>query len=775
MKTIKAVILVTCLLTFSSFREILSATEPSNKGLQNMSGHAGKTVTPFAFDYSRLKLIDEIIPATDGGSHEMRQSPNQNASEIQDILGQKCLVLKPSSDVSYVAYKIGAGKGLKAKAAYVLVVDYPEDKSRTIFVKNSGCETGSGFSTGQAVGDSVIGKYVNNNPESLKYPLANEYRRWNQFFYLHDRFADFVVDRNATERKVTPDKGFWVFISQFDINNDPMSAGAAISRIALYEVENPSEYNVVINYPPSDLPRRHIFNREEMADGVAAVPHGEDKPMNRGVDNPNDWFEFKMKNLRFLGMNTFSKDLLEFGHNQGWDPGDNGGWVQSPTPQRWHEILNTIATRYKDLYVLPYYEYGGSTGRNSVGHKKTVMPLKNTKKMFTHIEWLEKNAHIDILDPDALADAKKMLDSTIVRYKESINFVGAWFRPRPSQMPISFSDAALAKYAQETDTTVTRQQLAADRTKLDTYYKWWFVKRQAFLAALAKHLRDQGVNNQAILLFTTDSSEPGISLPGNVVATDDVEAWTAAFSSLSKKRTPISFEKVVTENLYGKEMSRPIGSTWGEWEWHHACPGAAPDTFKDKSGTIVSYSFNRLYTVAVPETLESFRSPDGLAIVRHYTLNENMMHDAANKETMGYFVADVDRAGPYCMMAEARAMANGDPRFIGYLNANSMARGFPEYVRAFNAAFLSLPALPSRVLPDASSDPEVVIRVIPAGRYGYYIAIVNTGLESKKDVVIRIPQLRTFVDTVSGTGVKTAGNNLILSMYPGQLRTFRGN
>ncbi|HCE46670.1 MAG TPA: hypothetical protein DET40_24240 [Lentisphaeria bacterium] len=735
---------------------------------------SGNAQEPQAFDYSKLKLVDEIVMATDNGAHEMRQFPDDNASALEDILGQKCRVLKMGDSSRYMVFKIGAGKGLKAGSAYVLAIDYPEDKSRSMFIQNRGCETGSGFATGQEVGDCVVGKYVNNNPESLKYPLSNAYRRWSQFFYLHQRFPNFGTERHGdTARSMTPDQGFWVFIAQVDMNNAPLSAGAAVAKIALYEVEDPEAYNVKINYPPEGLPRRHIFGREEMADGVVSVPHGQDKPLARGMDNPNDWFEMKMKNLRFLGMNTFSKDLLEFGHNQGWDAGDDS-WVAASTPQRWREMVETLSAKYKDLYVLPYYEYGGATGKGEVGYRKSVKPLANKKGMFSHIEWIEKNAHIDITDPDALADAKKMLDKTIICYKDKVKFVGAWLRNRPSQMPVSFSDMALAKYADETKIKVTREEFSADKAKLDAYYKWWFEKRHAFIAELAKHLRANGVGEDAIVLLTTDTSEPGRSLPGNVIVTDDVELWKTAMAKYKKKCTPVSYEQVVKDNLYGKEILTPIGGTWGEWEWQHSTPGADPANFKAKDGTMVSYSFNRLYTVAVPEALDSYRSGDGLAIIRHYTLNENMMTDKNDKEIMGYFCSDLDRAGPYCMLAEARAVANGDPRYIGYLNGNTMARGFPQYVRAFNAAFLALPALPSKVVENAASDPEVVVREIPAGKDGSYLAVVNTGFNPKKDVVINIPKCTKLVDSVTGAELKMADGKLTVSMYPGELRAMCG-
>ncbi len=733
---------------------------------------ASQPKTIVDFDFSKMKLVDEIDCAADNGAHEYRQFPESNATDVQDILGRKCRVLKFGDASTLMAYKIGTGKGLKPKAAYVLAIDYPEDKPRSMFIQNRGCETGSGFATGQASGDAIVAKYINSNPESLKYPLANEYRKWTQFFYLHERFPAFGTERHGdTMRSMTPDQGFWVIISQTDLNNDPLSAGAAVAKIALYEVENPEAYDVKINYPPANLPRRHLFGREEMADGVVSVPHGQDKPQARGLDNPNDWFEMKMKNLKFLGMNTFSKDLLEFGHNQGWDAGDNS-WVQSSTPQRWSQMIETLSTKYKDLYVLPYYEYGGATGKDQVGYRNIVKPLSNKKGMFSHIEWIEKNAHIDIADPDALADAKKMLDATIVRYKDKVKFVGAWFRTRPSQIPVSFSDMALAKFAEDTKAKMTREDLSADKVKLESYYKWWFGKRHAFIAELAKYLREKGVGEDAIVLLTTDTNEPGYELPGNVLVTDDVAQWKSVIEKFPKKRAPISYEEVVKGNLYGKEILKPIGGTWGEWEWQHSCPRGNPADFKKKDGTVVSYSFNRLYTVSVPEAFDAFRCGEGLALMRHYSLNENMMYDSKDKEIMGYFCSDVDHAGPYCMMAEARAVAFGDPRYIGYLNGNTMARGFPQYVRAFNQAFLSLPALPSRIIANSASDPEVVVREIPTEKDGTYLAVVNTGFGQKKDVVLNIPKCTKLLDAATGGEVQLKDGKLVLSMYPGQLRSF---
>ena len=149
--------------------------------------------------------------------------------------------------------------------------------------------------------------------------------------------------------------------------------------------------------------------------------------------------------------------------------------------------------------------------------------------------------------------------------------------------------------------------------------------------------------------------------------------------------------------------------------------------------------------------------------------------DSDGEAPLGYFVSDVERAGPYCMAAEARAMANGDPRFFAYLTGNSFNRGFPEYVRDFNAAFLALPALPSVRIADAADDAEVVVRAIETEEHGVYLAVVNTGFGAKTDVGITLPKAGRVVDAATGAALDGAVRDgvLRLSMRPCQLRALR--
>jgi len=719
--------------------------------------------------FGKLPLVDEVNCGETKDAHPFAEDP-KGISKIQTILGTPARVLPREGVTKYFAYLIGKGKGLKAGGAYVLSVEFPEDSPRSMFILNRGCEAARGIYTGATLGD-VLYTYTQNNVESLKIPLSQSYRTWKMFFFLHERFPGIKSARGGGQGSSTPKDGFWVIIAQPHEANVPLSAGAAVSRIRLFEVPDTSKFDAKYNLPPEGLPKRHLFWREEMSDGVVLSTDA----AKRAVTNPIDWFEYKARLMQFLGMNTFCKDLLEFGSNQAWDSAPYGGndwYYASRAPYRWRDIL-TMVEKYK-FDVLPYYEYSGSKGNKGLGFKKRARPLNDTNEKldYTHITWTEK-ANADVTDPDALADAKKLLDATIVRNKDKVKFVGAWFRTRPSNLPISFSDRCLGLFAKEANNGkgVTRAQLKANKALLEKYYGWWFPKRREFLTALRDHLRSK-VNPDAVVLLTPHSEEPGPGF-GRVVVTDNVAKWKKLLVGPDHKSagTPLSYEQVVKSEKYLKVLLAGRG-TWGKWEWQHSLPKPDPQRYKDTAGVAITYPFNRAYTVSSAKAFDAFRVPAGLAIIRHYPLNESIMdRDKAHKiNILGYFVSDMERAGPFCMLGEARAMAYGDPRFIGYMSSSNFNRGFPEYVRNFNTAFLSLPASPSEVLKDAASDPNVVVRAIKTKEHGTYLGIVNVSLGDVENVEITLPAEGAVTDAATGKPLQAPDGKLRLSLYPCQLR-----
>jgi len=722
--------------------------------------------------FGRLRVVDEVDCAAKDPGHQFRESP-AGVSRVETILGRPCRVLPPvKNQASYLAYRLGKWKLLKPGAAYVLAIDYPEDQPRSILVMNGGNETSRGFHTGTTLGDALHPKYVNNHPESLRVPLSDRYETWTLLFNLHDRFPDLAFLRGAKERKLTAEDGFDVAIAQFSSINDPTSRGVAVSRIRLLEVPDQTALVQPLRLPPAPLPRRSVFWREEMADGMIDG----DKETERGVNERLDWYRFKANQMRFLGINTYSKDLLEFGACQHWDSSPHGGnqWVHFAYRAKdlWPKIVELMGSA--GFGILPYYEYAGSKGDRGLGYQRRCKPLTRDDA-YTHISWVE-SANADLTDPDTYADFQKMLDLTVVRLRDKASFKGIWLRPR-WQLPMSFSDAARERFAREANggKAVSRAELIADKKLLDRYESWWFDKRHAFLVAIRDYLREHGIADASVL-YTAEGGEPGVSFPTweKRLVTDDPEAWKpilAAPEHILNNRpiTPIPVERVVKEDLY-LEALQAAPLNWGNWEVHHANPPADPQRYRDTLGVLLTHCFNRAYTAASPKTFDAFRGPTGLAAVRHYTLNENMLFDDRDQPKLGYFVCDVERAGPYCMMAEALAVAHGDPTMLGYLMGGNFGRGFPQYVREFNANFLALPALPSRRLADATNDPEIVVRAIATPNHGTYLAVVNTGLTAKPRVRLRLPLAGPFTIAATGQAIPVEDGRVELDFYPCQLR-----
>ncbi len=704
--------------------------------------------------FGRLPLVDEVLCGDPNDPHEFAESA-PGVSSIETILGKRCRVLPSSPEqkgTAYFAYRIGRGKGLKPGEAYVLAIDYPEDKPRTVHVVNRGCEVFQGFHTGNALGDSMHG-YVASNPESLKLPLSGSYRTWRQMFFLFERFYPLKRTRDDLNRPDKPEDGFWVIILRPDPADDPTSAGPAVHRIRLFRVPDVRRLYLPVRFPPDPLPRRYIFVREEMADTYAESTNP--RQASPGVDMTR-FFEFKAHTMRFLGINTFCKDLLEFGHNQGWDAGDDSWYVPSHDPKRWERILQIAAQH--GLTVLPYYEYAGSMGLNRVVQ---CAPLKGPGQPYTGIWWGELY-HADVTDPRTLDDARRLLDATIVRFKGQVKFLGAWFRNRVSHIPISFADDVLARFSAEANggQTVTREMLRADSNLLERYRNWWLGKRKEFFLALRDYLREK-VSPDCLIFWTNWTGEPGPPLDsGKTVVTDDVDLWKPL---LPQWWQAVSLEELLRTDRYLRSITR-YPDTWGSDEWQHGEPRADVENYRDTEGVLFTYPFHRIYSVSRPEDMDAFRTRSGLAMVRMYSLNEHR-----DGGILGDFLSDVERAGPFCMAAEVRAVAFGDPFYLGYLVGNTHYRGFPEYVRRFNAAFLALPALPSQRLEDACADPEVVVRMIPTpgNRFGTYVAIAHIGWRAKRDVRIVLPLAGRVVDAVSGREMKPLradGKGLVLKL-----------
>ncbi|WP_165226222.1 hypothetical protein [Aquisphaera insulae] len=749
-----------------------------------------------------LPVIDEIDTATAAPVHQFPEA----ASRVSNILGRRARALEAGDGPKTMAWVIGKGKGLKAGAAYVLEVEYPDDLPRSIFIANRGADLVRGFATGAAIGDARQ-QYVPPSAESLKYPQSSKWQTYRTIFFLHDRFQGLYAQRDSKPggRPFTPADGFHVVVFQTKRLNDPPSHGAAIGKIRLRAIPDVKALYAEVEPLPDGLPKRRIFFREEMADEAISAREETD----RGVADPLNWLLYKARMSRILAMNTFTKDLLEFGHNQGWKAGDPD-WIneaQPPMTDLWDRAVSRIGAEGLDL--LPYYEYKGAIGRKeatppSLGWQrkaeKLYQNLPNTRYSQT---WWTEDHNADLTDPATLKDVFRVIDATILAHKGRAKFAGAWFRVRDNHLPISFAEAAVARFraahpGDELAATASRQALISsyesDHKLYDRYIDWWLGERRRFLEAIGDHLAE-GLGDPSVRVwFTPWISEqipmlrdPGSGANGHPVqvTTDDVPWWDAFVRTQPDSGwfrwalAPTSFEKVVAEKTYAYslEFREKIGAPPDRYEPYHSAPGADPLHYSDSTRAMLTFPIGRLFTVANPELLDSYRTKAGLTAIRHYTLNEDD-HDRAKGPSnlpfdgqAGYASVDVDRAGPFVRLLEARAVAAADPTYLGYLSASSFSTGFPDHVRRFNTAYLSVPALPSTVLSDACKDPAIVVRKIPTNGHGTYFLVVNTAMNPARDLIVTLPARGQVRDLVEHRDLHDG--TLRITLEPGELRSYR--
>ena len=751
--------------------------------------------------YGRVNVLDAVDCTK--SDHDFVEFP-EGGSRVETILGRSCRVMpvQPGKDASFFKYRLGKGKGLKANGSYVVVLEYPDDLPRTYALHNRATNSRRSFYTGRSTGESVNPKFVDNHNESIALPQSGAWERWICYTSLTDRTPDWresstnALDAAGRPRKnkdgkdemlpvlLSPEDGFDFVVSQYALRNDPVSAGIAVARILLCEIPDERACYAKLNLPPSPLPRRRIFWREEMSDGG---------PLQGGVEKRHcrdqvDWYRHKCRQMKMLGMTTFMRDLLEFGHVQHWDPNvirPNWAWsADAESNSLWERSLTMLGAEYPEFDVLPYYEWAGNfgadwQGRKSYGNSKPCETL-NGNKSYTHIWWSENN--IDVTDPEALQVTKELMDATILRFKDKVAFAGALFRNRPTQWPIGFGEATRRRFAAEANggKAVSKEELRGDKALYAKYVDWWHARRAKFLADVQAYLASKGLK-EALVLLDGETSEPGPGVVGGGMCTDDAAGWTAAFAKTEAK-TPKFFtpEEALAGHLYLRSREEPA-ATWGDWEWQHACPADRPSSFPKAKRTGLAMPVNRLYSVNDPDAFAAYANADGVqTVVRHYSLNELMQmrwRDGKEEPLLGYAMTDMEHAGRASMMIEVMAMANGDPVNLGYFIGSCFARGFPEPVREFNQNFMALPALPSRVVKNACDDPNVVLREIDCTKWGLgrYYALVHTGASASSAVRVKIPGGAREVTMLASGRVRglEKGELSFKSLRPWQLLALR--
>ncbi|MBR0057205.1 MAG: hypothetical protein IJP66_07730, partial [Kiritimatiellae bacterium] len=343
-------------------------------------------------EFGELTLVDSVECATDA-SHQRRDYP-AGRSFITNILGEACVAMRHvaksetalgNESSSYLAWRIG--KGVVPNDPYILAIEYPDDAPRSATVMNFGNWTHHGFATGFAVPDCMSPPYVAQVLESYAIPLSNEFRTFKEVMFPMQQCqqVESAVKDNALLFDL-PQNGFDVVFALFPQEDSTDSTGVAVKSIRLYHIDDYTAAAPEIHYPIGNAPRRHVTFREEMGDNYAMQGYPSGKKALA--------YQAKARLMTLLGVDTLSRDMLEFGYLQGWDSsydgsGNNGNFAaRKETVQTVRAIVTDadsgVATTNSAKYTS--YEsagwYDGPTGQ--IDDHTVITVTTNTYNGYHH-------------------------------------------------------------------------------------------------------------------------------------------------------------------------------------------------------------------------------------------------------------------------------------------------------------------------------------------------------------------------------------------------------
>lgn len=287
-------------------------------------GRAAADIVPGLEQYGEVTLVDSIDCAIDA-THMRRDYPT-GRSFVTNILGEACVAMRHVAKgetplgaecSAYLAWRVGRASGIVPNDPYVLVIEYPDDAPRSATVMNFGTWTHHGFATGFAVPDSMSPPYVAQVLESYAIPLSNRFLQFKEVMFPMQRCQQVEsAIKDGAALFDLPENGFDVVFALFPQEDSTDSAGVAVKSIRLYHIDEFDSARPEIHYPAGDAPRRHVTFREEMGDNYAMQGYASGQ---RALA-----YQAKSRLMTLLGVDTVSRDMLEFGYLQGWSSSYSG-------------------------------------------------------------------------------------------------------------------------------------------------------------------------------------------------------------------------------------------------------------------------------------------------------------------------------------------------------------------------------------------------------------------------------------------------------------------
>ena len=774
--------------------------------------------------FGRQKLVDEIRcydpsdphPYMEGGRglgskatggvpqygwKDMYREPNPHFTTIDSVLGKRCRV---AHGWGWFGYKLNR-KGLKPGQAYLIVVEYPEDKGRTFNIWNTGAACAMagdyGFHTGRTLGDHWTRTL---NSEYVDYPLSRQYRKWYSLFYLHEKTWARGDPYKPHWRGHTME-GFWLIVGGVGPSMDALSAGAAVRSIKLYQIDDAPSLFPRINEPPLELGRRQIISTSE---------HVGHQKFER--DRHDVWARQMLYQAKFLGLTGIA-------------------------PNKWGSdvpLLQTVEREKLAIDIIPrvmidqmvYGRVFVSEDMKAIASDGQPYPLSRHRR----------NPPFNLVHPDSLREACALLGRMISPSLGNDALAGVMlFKHYGYPLLISFGEDDLRRFEAEAGRRLEGAHTQARREWLlenmrSEYCRWWHGKKREFLLHVRDFLRglrpdlklhyfpwhsdDDYPFSCGRLRYSGHPLDDQICIPGtNILLVPTFTKPPAQWSEEERRQPMLArhyYREAVAPELRGKVSLEDIlygrhkdmREFWGGKRSgavpHMMYPeqmdlvrmfcepgsmyspfgqGCSPQLYANDDGIVYWAPVHYKFAADNPKFLNLFKTGEGVAVANHFPYNEETGH---NNTYNLHCAGAVEHAGAFCMMEEVLSVVHADPSCLMVSMWQPPKRGFPRYAREFAAAYRALPTTGSEILERAvtPADADVVVRSYRTD-YGLYLAVVNRALElGTKHVKVRVKpdfrEIRAVEDLVSGEALpyRKASSGMVeiaLAAKPMQLRALR--
>jgi hypothetical protein len=694
--------------------------------------------------YGRLPLVDvvEAAKAPEQGPHPYKEGGIRGS-----WVGRKAYATwetgigtreyqgrqyREAGNNEWFGYRVGRGK-MKAGAAYLVRIEYPEDKSRYVPVNiDAGTNyQGLGFKTGAGEDDPFD-----------NYPLRGGYQFYDVLVIPGDRTYG-----AAGSRSVPVDHGFWIFFHDNGRAFTPQyQGGPAVSQIRVYKVEDLATASPLPRYPGGQPRRYFIADWEREPEFVPAD---------------------LVRHARFSGYNAISPSLLTWGSLAFWQveglPLKPTKPIREPLAPGEPSVLQGFleATRDSGLTLFPRLEFAGSEALPK--EARALGPDGKLAKPNRFHTWGG-----DLLQP-ALTEEFGALFQEVIGKNIAANpqLGGVLFRMRSDRLPISYSRFDVELFARETGTAlpagddVALAKWAAKDVK-DAYETWWHGKRRDFHAALAEMLRRQRPDLK-LLYYNWDSDNWNLGVYPKK-AQDYTDYYDVSRSPQYYQRAA-AYQRGITPETYVEYIT-------GMGQAHHQV--RAP-LYAGLENFVLLGPVNWRYLADNPAYLEHFRAGPQLGLSKIFNYEEK---GRWNVQGDNYESSEMSTGGPDFAMAEqVLAVFHADPWTLTE-TTYTYGQGFLETHRRFAQAYLALPALPAADIPSA---PDLRVRRYPADDAGRTtLGLAHRGTESR-EFRVALPGSWTgrerVTDAVTGESLpaRLEGRelHLTLTMPPMSLRTLR--